>query len=73
MTGMDKEIEGFNEAKTSKSAGADTAAWQKVKPAGSAPSKPGKTAGIGTHTYLWIATGIAALAAAALFVLHLMR
>ena len=73
MTGMDKEIEGFNEAKTPNSAVADTAVRQKAKLAGPAPSKPGKTAGIGTHTYLWIAAGVAALAAAALFVLHLMR
>jgi serine/threonine-protein kinase len=71
MTGMDKELEGFNEADPAE---ADSTTWKNPQPAAApAASNRAESSGFGTHTYLWVATIVAALAAVALFVMHWLR
>ena len=73
MTGMDKELRAFTETRAGKAGTADTAALRNAGEDASGRGAAVKTGGRGIHTYLWIASAVASITAAALFVLHLVR
>ena len=73
MTGMDKELRAFTETRAGKAGTADTAALRNAGEDASGRGAGAKTGGRGIHTYLWIASAVASIAAAALFVVHLVR